>query len=260
MNSWKSILPFVIIVVSLSAAAAEQADRTRQPGVPQGKITTGEFAESHLFPGTKREYSVYVPAQYKPRISRRPDGLHGWRRATRKPTALSRAGRVRQSDSSEGDAGHDRRVRESRARFRPRSPAPRTAAIGRSNTTRWAIATPISWSTSSCRSRSRGSMSRRIPRSGRSAASRRAASVPSPSRGRSRISSARCSATSAASPTFAAAGRIRDSFARRRTSRRRSRSTCRTARTTSTTCTATGRWAIRTSRRRCSSPATSTSS
>src|SRR6476659_10934922 len=65
MKPWKSILPLVIGVVWLSAAAADQADRTRQPGVPQGKITSGEFAESRIFPGTKRQYSVYVPAQYK---------------------------------------------------------------------------------------------------------------------------------------------------------------------------------------------------
>ena len=40
-------------------------DRTRQPHVPQGKITTGEFTKSRLFPGTMRQYSVYVPAQYR---------------------------------------------------------------------------------------------------------------------------------------------------------------------------------------------------
>ncbi len=39
-------------------------DRNVQPGVPQGKITSGVFAESKIFPGTRRDYSVYVPAQY----------------------------------------------------------------------------------------------------------------------------------------------------------------------------------------------------
>lgn len=66
MKSWNSLLWLGIIVVSHSAAAADQPERTRQPGIPQGKITSGEFAESRLFPGTKRQYSVYVPAQYKP--------------------------------------------------------------------------------------------------------------------------------------------------------------------------------------------------
>jgi enterochelin esterase family protein len=65
MKSWNSILSLVVIVAFLSAAAADEAERARQPGVPQGKVTSGEFAESRLFPGTKRQYSVYVPAQYK---------------------------------------------------------------------------------------------------------------------------------------------------------------------------------------------------
>jgi len=65
MNLWNSFLPAVIIVVSLSAAAADQPQRVRQPDVPQGKITSGEFSQSRQFPGTKRQYSVYVPAQYK---------------------------------------------------------------------------------------------------------------------------------------------------------------------------------------------------
>jgi enterochelin esterase-like enzyme/sugar lactone lactonase YvrE len=65
MKSWNSILSLVVIVVWFGAAAAQQADRARQPGVPQGKVTSGEFAESRVFPGTKRQYSVYVPAQYK---------------------------------------------------------------------------------------------------------------------------------------------------------------------------------------------------
>ncbi len=39
-------------------------DRNVQPGVPQGKVTPGVFAESKIYPGTRRDYSVYVPAQY----------------------------------------------------------------------------------------------------------------------------------------------------------------------------------------------------
>jgi enterochelin esterase-like enzyme/sugar lactone lactonase YvrE len=65
MNSWNSILSLVIIVVSLSATAADQPERVREPDVPQGKVTSGEFSQSRLFPGTKRQYSVYVPAQYR---------------------------------------------------------------------------------------------------------------------------------------------------------------------------------------------------
>ncbi len=40
-------------------------DRNPQPGVPEGKVTTGVFAESQIYPGTKRDFSVYIPAQYK---------------------------------------------------------------------------------------------------------------------------------------------------------------------------------------------------
>jgi enterochelin esterase family protein len=42
------------------------SDREVQPGVLRGTITSGEFSESQIFPGTKRQYSLYVPAQYDP--------------------------------------------------------------------------------------------------------------------------------------------------------------------------------------------------
>jgi enterochelin esterase-like enzyme/sugar lactone lactonase YvrE len=45
-------------------ARIESPERTVQPGVPQGKVTSGVFADSKVFPGTRREFSVYVPAQY----------------------------------------------------------------------------------------------------------------------------------------------------------------------------------------------------
>ncbi len=38
--------------------------RVVQPGVPQGKVSRGVFADSETFPGTRREYRVYVPDQY----------------------------------------------------------------------------------------------------------------------------------------------------------------------------------------------------
>ncbi|MFO0795850.1 MAG: alpha/beta hydrolase-fold protein [Gemmataceae bacterium] len=47
------------------AAAQEHPDRVVQPGVPQGKVTAGTFADSKAYPGTTRDFSVYVPAQYK---------------------------------------------------------------------------------------------------------------------------------------------------------------------------------------------------
>jgi sugar lactone lactonase YvrE/enterochelin esterase-like enzyme len=41
-------------------------DSQRQPGVPQGKVTKHEWTNSKHYPGTVRDYWVYVPAQYKP--------------------------------------------------------------------------------------------------------------------------------------------------------------------------------------------------
>lgn len=41
-------------------------DSKPQPGVPKGEILKFSFAKSKIFPGTTREYSVYVPAEYTP--------------------------------------------------------------------------------------------------------------------------------------------------------------------------------------------------
>ncbi len=57
----------LLTVAPLQAADAprpENPDRQVQPGVPQGKVTTGVFSDSSIFPGTDREFVVYVPAQY----------------------------------------------------------------------------------------------------------------------------------------------------------------------------------------------------
>jgi len=41
-------------------------DSQRKPGVPQGTVTKYTWNSSRIFPGTVRDYWVYVPAQYKP--------------------------------------------------------------------------------------------------------------------------------------------------------------------------------------------------
>ncbi len=48
------------------ASAEKQSDaaRTNQGDIPHGTITSGVFDDSTLFPGTTREYRVYVPEQY----------------------------------------------------------------------------------------------------------------------------------------------------------------------------------------------------
>ena len=60
------LLCATVHVLAMPAIADDHPDRVVQPGVPQGKITSGQFTESQIFPGTRRDYSVYVPAQYKP--------------------------------------------------------------------------------------------------------------------------------------------------------------------------------------------------
>src|SRR5687768_18474469 len=40
-------------------------DSEARAGVPKGEILKFTFANSKIFPGTSREISVYVPAQYK---------------------------------------------------------------------------------------------------------------------------------------------------------------------------------------------------
>jgi gluconolactonase len=41
-------------------------DSKPQPGVPKGEVLKFTFDKSKVFPGTTRDYWVYVPAQYKP--------------------------------------------------------------------------------------------------------------------------------------------------------------------------------------------------
>jgi enterochelin esterase-like enzyme len=41
-------------------------DSKAQPGVPKGEVLKFSFENSRIFPGTYRDYWVYVPAQYTP--------------------------------------------------------------------------------------------------------------------------------------------------------------------------------------------------
>lgn len=40
-------------------------DMKKQDGVPEGTVTRGTFDQSTLYPGTTREYAVYIPKQYE---------------------------------------------------------------------------------------------------------------------------------------------------------------------------------------------------
>ncbi|HET6572355.1 MAG TPA: alpha/beta hydrolase-fold protein [Fimbriiglobus sp.] len=64
----RAILP--VLALTATAPAADDyklgPDSQPQPGVPKGTVTKHTWNHSKIFPGTVRDYWVYVPAQYKP--------------------------------------------------------------------------------------------------------------------------------------------------------------------------------------------------
>ena len=61
------VLAVALSLVGAAAHAAEPElgpDSQPQAGVPQGKVTQHRWTASKVFPGTERDYWVYVPAQY----------------------------------------------------------------------------------------------------------------------------------------------------------------------------------------------------
>lgn len=68
MNYLRYCLSALCIVFLLCIQAIGQDagdDREVHAGIPQGKLKSGRFTTSSVFPGTVRDYSVYVPAQYQ---------------------------------------------------------------------------------------------------------------------------------------------------------------------------------------------------
>src|SRR5258708_4900557 len=61
-------LPFAAFVLAAAALLGQEyslgPDSQPQPGVPKGKVTKHTWTTSRIFPGTTRDYSVYVPSQY----------------------------------------------------------------------------------------------------------------------------------------------------------------------------------------------------
>lgn len=71
MPTWRTIVcPFLLIgLMSLQAGIAADdyvlgPDSLPRDGVPQGKLSQHQWNTSEVFPGTVRDYWVYVPAQY----------------------------------------------------------------------------------------------------------------------------------------------------------------------------------------------------
>ncbi|TWT74204.1 Gluconolactonase precursor [Allorhodopirellula solitaria] len=60
------VLQFAATGYLVAAEHPDAADRRVQPDVPHGEVTSGVFDQSEVFPGTTRDYRVYVPAQYDP--------------------------------------------------------------------------------------------------------------------------------------------------------------------------------------------------
>ena len=59
---------FTILLLSVLASAEEYTlgpDSQRQPNVPRGVVTAYKWNMSKLYPGTVRDYWIYVPSQYK---------------------------------------------------------------------------------------------------------------------------------------------------------------------------------------------------
>jgi hypothetical protein len=62
---------FAILLPLLCAVLAAEEyklgpDSQRQPGVPKGKVEQRTWT-SKIFPGTVRDWWIYVPAQYTPK-------------------------------------------------------------------------------------------------------------------------------------------------------------------------------------------------
>lgn len=76
MKSIRALFTFALLFIAASAVLAQgnqpqetyppHPDSQPQEGVPKGELMKFTFENSKIFPGTWREYWVYVPAQYSP--------------------------------------------------------------------------------------------------------------------------------------------------------------------------------------------------
>ncbi|MEA2707749.1 MAG: hypothetical protein QOF78_350 [Phycisphaerales bacterium] len=69
MNTTVSILAIVVLTTLATRALAAEPyklgpDSTTQPSVPQGEVTKYSWKSAKVYPGTEREYWIYVPKQY----------------------------------------------------------------------------------------------------------------------------------------------------------------------------------------------------
>lgn len=64
MKSLAVVAGAVFCCAAVSEEYQHGPDSMPSESVPHGKVTQHELLKSSVFPGTKRRYSVYVPAQY----------------------------------------------------------------------------------------------------------------------------------------------------------------------------------------------------
>ena len=65
-NLGRKIIKEFEIVSNLNEPYRLNSDSLIKEGVPQGKITKYQWKNSKIYPGTSRDYWIYVPQQYKP--------------------------------------------------------------------------------------------------------------------------------------------------------------------------------------------------
>ena len=61
MKMWRATS--IVVLTVAAASAAIQAGSAAQSAAPTGDVIKGEFAQSKIYPGTWREYWVYIPKQ-----------------------------------------------------------------------------------------------------------------------------------------------------------------------------------------------------
>lgn len=61
-----SPVPLLPLLLALLATLPRALAAGPAPAPPKGELRVGTFAASRVYPGTTREYQVYVPAQYDP--------------------------------------------------------------------------------------------------------------------------------------------------------------------------------------------------
>src|SRR5882724_1076957 len=69
----KQLLLFMCMLIATSLYAQQPVEKypvdsasIEHAGVPKGEVLKFTFNQSKIFPGTTRDYWIYIPAQYKP--------------------------------------------------------------------------------------------------------------------------------------------------------------------------------------------------